>query len=367
MDRKVERSRAEGRQPVPTVAMPGRPVISAAVRRVGGALALPQVLADCGLDAEPLLAEFGLSAAAFSDPENLIPAHLIGRLARRAVELGAPGDFGLRIGMQTTLRSMGLLGYLTASAETVGAALQGLVDYYVIQNEAVLLSRGEHDGEAYVGYEVAVPGSPGADQLTFGSLGSLLNFMRELCGTGFRPYEVRFAYPAPADATLFRKVFGPRLRFDCARSELVFEAAFLARRPVGADPILRDLLLGQVRQRNAEGDGKQMADRVARVMRTLMAAGRFSEEEVARCFGMNRRTLARRLRCSGTSYQVLLDDARFELARQLLQYSRAGMLDIAARLGFADAVTFTRAFRRWSATTPARWRREQAAADADWR
>lgn len=345
-------------------AVVGRPPISNALRRVGGAHALPQVLADDGLDVTALLAEFGLAPAAFNNPETLIPAHVIGYLMKRAAELGAADDAGVRIGMQATLRSMGLLGYLSASSETVGTALQGLCDYYRIQNEAVVLSLCERDGEALIGYEVIDPLSPGADQITFGSLASMLNFLRELCGASFSLRETRFAYAMPVCLAQFRKVFGPRLRFDCARSELVFEAAFLARRPAGADPVLRDLLLGQVRQRNAEGDGKQMADRVARVMRTLMAAGRFSEEEVARCFGMNRRTLARRLNAGGTTYRALLDDARFELARQLLQYSRASMLDIATRLGFADAVTFTRAFRRWSATTPARWRREQAPADA---
>lgn len=330
------------------------------MRRVGGALALPQVLADCGLDAAALLAEFGLSTAVFGDPENLIPAQLIGRLGRRAVELGAPGDFGLRIGMQTTLRSMGLLGYLTASAETVGAALQGLVDYYAIQNEAVLLSLCEQSGEVQFSYEVVAPASLGADQLTFGSLGSLLNFLRELCGKGFRLREARFAYPAPTDITLFRSVFGPRLHFDCARSMLVFDTTYLAHRPGSADPVLRELLLSQVRQRNADVEADQVVGRVARVLRTLMATDRFSEAEVARCFGMNRRTLCRRLGAAGTSYQALLDEARFELARQLLQHSRTSMLDIANRLGFADAVTFTRAFRRWSGTTPGRWRRELA-------
>ena len=340
----------------------GRPAISDSVRRVGGALALPQVLAGNGVDPSALLAEFGLAPATFADAENLIPANLIGRLGARAVELTGLADFGLRVGMQTNLRALGLLGYLANSAETVEAALNCITDFYQIQSQAVVPFLSRRGSEAVFGYDVLEPASPGADQLTFGSLASMLNFLRELCGPGFRPREVCFAYAAPADTSLFRSLFGANLRFDSSSSAMLFDAAYLDRRPPGADPVLHGLLLSQARQQNSSGNLHQVMGRISRVMQTLLAAGRFSEEEVARCFGMNRRTLSRRLRAGGITYQTLLDQVRFDLARQLLGDSRVAMSEIASQLGFADSVTFTRAFRRWSGTPPGRWRREQQSA-----
>jgi transcriptional regulator GlxA family with amidase domain len=50
------------------------------------------------------------------------------------------------------------------------------------------------------------------------------------------------------------------------------------------------------------------------------------------------------------------DDIRFEIAQQMLEDSAMEIIQIAVLLGYASASAFTRAFRRWSGTTPAHWR-----------
>jgi len=54
-------------------------------------------------------------------------------------------------------------------------------------------------------------------------------------------------------------------------------------------------------------------------------------------------------------------EGRFEIARQMLEGSAIGVSEVAAALDYADASAFTRAFRRWSGTTPAQWRAESKA------
>jgi AraC-like DNA-binding protein len=44
----------------------------------------------------------------------------------------------------------------------------------------------------------------------------------------------------------------------------------------------------------------------------------------------------------------------------MLRNTSLGVQEIAAVLDYADASAFTRAFRRWSATTPAVWRAQNA-------
>jgi AraC-like DNA-binding protein len=54
--------------------------------------------------------------------------------------------------------------------------------------------------------------------------------------------------------------------------------------------------------------------------------------------------------------QHLLLDVLLLYRRQLLEDSRMPVSQIALALHYADASAFTRAFRRWSGTTPAQWR-----------
>jgi AraC-like DNA-binding protein len=47
----------------------------------------------------------------------------------------------------------------------------------------------------------------------------------------------------------------------------------------------------------------------------------------------------------------------------MLEDSAMPVAQIAGMLDYADASAFTRAFRRWSGTTPARWRAKRDRAD----
>jgi AraC-like DNA-binding protein len=71
--------------------------------------------------------------------------------------------------------------------------------------------------------------------------------------------------------------------------------------------------------------------------------------------------LGRHLAGSGIGLRQLVDEGRFEIARQMLEDSAMDVSQIAGMLDYADASAFTRAFRRWSGTTPAQWRAQRRA------
>ena len=91
-----------------------------------------------------------------------------------------------------------------------------------------------------------------------------------------------------------------------------------------------------------------------------LMAGQHKAEDVAALLGMHSRTLNRRLNAFGVGFQQLLDETRFEVARQMLEYSANEVGEISETLGYAAPGVFTRAFRRWSGTTPAQWRLDHA-------
>jgi len=72
--------------------------------------------------------------------------------------------------------------------------------------------------------------------------------------------------------------------------------------------------------------------------------------------GMSERTLQRRLADDGTSFNVLLDQVRFDTAKQLLQNHSISVTDISGELGYKDPANFTRAFRRWAGVSPRKHR-----------
>lgn len=91
-------------------------------------------------------------------------------------------------------------------------------------------------------------------------------------------------------------------------------------------------------------------------VRALVRSGRWSGNEIAALLDMRRRTFNRRLQREGTTFRNALAKVRFETACELLRDPGREIPEVARLLGYSGASAFTRAFRHWSGTTPARWR-----------
>ena len=102
--------------------------------------------------------------------------------------------------------------------------------------------------------------------------------------------------------------------------------------------------------------GDSVVTRVRRLLRTMVRTPKCSVREVADRMGMHVRTLNRELAAAGTTFLTLREEARKELACQLLDRTRTTIHEIATILGYTDAATLTRAFQRWTGSTPSRWR-----------
>ena len=74
-------------------------------------------------------------------------------------------------------------------------------------------------------------------------------------------------------------------------------------------------------------------DAIVAAIRDGVALGRSDLEFVARRLHLSARTLQRKIAASGTSFSVLRDETRFELARSMLAQNDLSIGEIAYRLG----------------------------------
>jgi AraC-like DNA-binding protein len=204
-------------------------------------------------------------------------------------------------------------------------------------------------------YQIYQKGALGNDQLGDGAVAVEFNILRELCGNDWAPAEVRFAHSKPKDLAPFRRIFAAPLQFDSGHYAVVFSKDWLSRRVSESNPALLELLQREVERFEAK-EKDNFVEQARTLLRTTLVSGHGSASQVAELLSMNRRTLNRRLSMYGTNFRELVDEISFEIARQLLEDSKMEIIQIAILLGYSNASAFTRAFRRWSKTTPAMWR-----------
>ena len=75
-------------------------------------------------------------------------------------------------------------------------------------------------------------------------------------------------------------------------------------------------------------------------------------DQVAKDLLMSSRTLQRRLGEEGSKFNDALNETRKELAQQYIQDDSLPIKEISYLLGFSEAANFTRAYKRWTGTTP---------------
>jgi AraC-like DNA-binding protein len=265
---------------------------------------------------------------------------------------------GLLIGQQGGLHSLGLVGLLVKYSPDVGTALRSLVRYSHLHVRGATPTLTLDGHSAMLGYEIHQPRVEATEQTGDGAIALLFNVMRTLCGPDWKPVEVQFAHRRPENVAPYRRFFRAPLIFDVDQYAVVFAADWLSRQLPDTDPQLRRLLQKQIDALEVRHGG-DFLEQVRSVLRSALVAGHSTADQVAALFSMHARTLNRRLNASGIGFRELVDEGRFEIARQMLGDSAMNVRQIAAMLDYADASAFTRAFRRWSGTTPARWRAKQ--------
>jgi len=252
------------------------------------------------------------------------------------------------------LADLGIVGDLVRNSRTVGEALRKLTLYQHLNSEGAVGFLREVAGVVDKGTAIYGAEIPGVVQLYDAYMAAGMNFMRELCGPGWTPSEVFLPHAKPADITHHRHLFNVQPHFNAELCALRFPAQWMQRVVQGADP--KRLRIAEQQARTA--GRPELLQQVSRALRILLLSGKSSGDDVARMLSMHRRTLNRRLKEQNTTFQIVLDQIRFDVARQLLSCSDISLDDVAATLGYAGVSPFMRSFHRWAGTTPTHWRHD---------
>jgi AraC-like DNA-binding protein len=328
-------------------------------QRVGALDVIPQLLHQFGVDPAPVLADAGLEASALDLADNTIPYAAFGLIMGEGARRSRCEHFGLLVGQAWHLSSLGLLGQLIRHSATVGDALRSAIVHHHLNTQGGVVFLNERDAMAELGYAIYHRGTRGISQVYDGVLASLVNLMRELCGPAWAPIEVRLAHAAPADTSPYRRLFRCPVRFDSEVNALRFKAEWLSQPVTGADAMVLRVLERQV----SVLAQPELIEKLQRSLRVLLLHRVVSGDAVADMLAMHRRTLNRRLAALGTTFRDVLEEVRFEAARQLLSATHLPLDDVAVALGYSELSSFNRAFRRASGTSPGQWRRDAQAHD----
>src|SRR5262245_4087552 len=265
------------------------------------------------------------------------------------------GHFGLHRGGEFQLQDGGVLAYLAACAETLGEAMSYYQRYASIVCNGFAIDAERDDEGVRLLLRVADPAWAQCKHLSEFTAARTVSALRIVTGVQVRPLAVEFAHSCAAPIAECQRLFGCHVWFARPADAIKLSTDALVLRIPTADSrlgiMLRSYADGLLKRVRPNGR-HPLADKAAMIIAQRLSSGEVSLRDVARRLHTSERTLRRRLKESGITFNELVSRLRLDLAEDWLQRTDFNVKHISYLLGYSDAAAFSRAYKRWTGRSP---------------
>jgi AraC-like DNA-binding protein len=337
---------------------PRQPSIAA-----GFARGLIQLATSKGVDPDELATSAGLDPAVLEDQDARIPLSSYVALMRAAQALTADPALALHFGAAFEIDELSIVGLIGRACETWEQAFAQLTRYGQLaidvpvddpQGRRLIIER-----EGNQVWIVDTRSNPNAfPELTESAFARMAAAVHRKRSGVENVAAIHVTHRAPAYAEEYERVFGLPVMFESGRNALLMKDDAFANIPLPkpsryvfgilsarAEALLREL-----------DTAVTIRGRVESAIMPVLHTGETTMGVVAANLALSRQTLARRLKSEGTTFEKLLDDLRHRLALAYFSDSKVSVHQCAYLIGFSDPAAFSRAFKRWTGTSPRSFR-----------
>jgi AraC-like DNA-binding protein len=309
---------------------------------------------------DELLKEVGLRRADLGDPETRIAYSSVLGLIERAAVLVGDDSYGLRLGAARSQRDSGLIGFVLLNSPTLMDALSNVQRYFRVVGEGEdfeIESAGPH---VAIRFRETDPALRGLRHNSDYIAAMMVRACRDMTRKRISPIRVEFMHGRPNRKVAYDECLGCAVKFHADWDALIFAAETTKLPVIGADSKLLQVLERACKQILGSTPRKQdLVHDVRELIVDRLAKGRAHIDDIARDVSMSSKTLERRLAERDTSFSALLDDIRRDLAKRYLSETDFRLEQVAYLVGYSEPAALVRAFKRWTGTTPIKYRNRQ--------
>ncbi len=269
-------------------------------------------------------------------------------------------DFGLRVGKAVSLKTFPVLGMTLLSCRTVRQVLQQILRYESLNHDlGVSVLHEAQDASRFFWTPnprfIPDPASPLALHLALSVFAGIRTFAPWLLPGDVRLQQLTFCGARPEADMGIQQFFQTPIRYHQSENSLRFDSRLLDQEIAGSDPSLFDTLASHANQL-LSASPPSVAQQLKAMLPDALRNQAIRIDEVAAHLHMSARTLQRKLRDEGFTYQALVDDTRRRLAERYLLDKQRSINEIAALLGYQEQSSFNHAFKLWTGRSPSDFR-----------
>jgi AraC-like DNA-binding protein len=164
---------------------------------------------------------------------------------------------------------------------------------------------------------------------------------------------VHVTHAAPSHWAEYERVFGAPVVFGSDRNAVQLDEAWVGRRVGRLPRYVFGVLTHHADELLATLEGsKSFRGRVEALLMPSLHTGNAGMDAVAAKLGVSRQTLFRKLKAEGVTFEKVLDELRHRMAADYLGARKVSVNETAYLVGFSEPAAFSRAFKRWTGSSP---------------
>jgi AraC-like DNA-binding protein len=318
----------------------------------------PELVRELGGEPEVMMRRLGIEPGSVLSAEpGLTYRSWVNLLEQAATELRCV-DFGMRLARrQGGGKVFGAMGEVMRNSNTFGEAIEYVANHFHAHSLAahMRLERDHTSGDLFVGHEILLERLPNRRQAIEQAL--LLAHLNaaEITGGQARVREVHFRHQPLSSRNAYRSYFGTAIRFDTNEDGVVYSERDLRSRIIDRDACRYQAATSFIDAQFSRTTPPMFA-RVRALIVRLIETEDCSNERICDELGLHPRTLHRRLRAEGKSFEGIKDEVRRDVALRYIQETDHPLTFIAEKLGYAEQSVLTRSCMRWFSMPPSQLR-----------
>ena len=320
-------------------------------------------------DPDALFEGTGIDAALLDDGERRISVRQVLRYIENALALAEEPDWYLRWMRTIADRFHGPITLALQSAPTLGHGVDVFLEFFPSRTPYMHM-QGRNEGDSFLA-ELWPLIDLGASKplLVEAPLMILQQYLDTVYGVDFGEASLMLDYPPTPYADRYPRYFKPEVRFDAPSSALVIPKAWRSLPNLGYIESSWSHALQQCEATSASSREREILRQVRSCLcrgfeRTARRRPLPTLKDISTELHVSPRTMIRRLRLLGTSYQEITSEFLQARAREMLANDEITIKEVAGKLGFDTPANFGRTFKRWFGISPGVYRATRLRSDA---
>lgn len=309
-----------------------------------------------GADLNEVCEAIGVAPETLDDPHAKADLNQCIKAWEQALRYSGDPFLGLHLGEMTSPGLVGMVGYFMESSPDLLTAFQNLVQFkrLVDSEPSYVEIRGDEFFYHLDPYPLWAEMSPEtARHVVEHGFSTIPNFIKLLCGKAVYPLRVHSSFPRPRDTREYLRVLKTEPLFNQPSNCVVFRLQDMKLPLISHNPALNAIFKDLLEKEIAKlGVAASFSDEVRAVILKKFISTIPQLPEVAEQLHVTPRTLQRRLKEEGATFQSIVESVKSELAIGMLKKPNLTVNEIAYKLGYMEPNVFRRAFKKWTGTSP---------------